>query len=134
MSFVIDGDGKVKRIGATVPKIEQITTDDVKNDPAKVARAINAISAATRDLYSRAPQPRGTFTDIVLNTSGASSPIILQHNFGGPVIWWVSNYVITGTAGAPQIEESPTNTDPNVLVLHSYKTGTVSITVEKRGV
>ncbi len=109
---------------------DQVVTEEDARDPAKVARLLggllNDVAGQKRQFTAR----RIDYED--QSAGGSGEAITLQHNFGGRVRWWVVDWT-SGSAAAPILIKSATDTTDATLVLYSYQAGTVTIRVEAAG-
>ncbi len=124
----IDATGKVTTLGPSASADASITDDDVK-DATKLARLLGTLLASVSALRARWYPRRLDFEDIV--TPGTGDAIVLQHNFGGRVRWWVVDWA-SGVAAAPGLIKSAATT-ASTLVLTSSGAGTATIRVEESG-
>lgn len=130
MSARVDIAGSVIKLDGRAAPPSVVTSKDVQ-DPEKLARQLQDV---TRGLSALQLQHRSTFVDFedkVCGTGGASSAIVLPHNLGGAVRWYVVDWQISGSAGGPILHRNAAASDENTLVLWSYKAGLATIRVER---
>lgn len=98
--------------------------------PADTAKALRQLMARVNKLES-ASVPEATEFEVVVGINGAVTE--LQHNFKGPVRWWVTGWLSTSGSAYPvkhaSLVEDSTSTQ-TVLRLRSYVGGRAVIRVE----
>ena len=108
---------------------EAVTELDVQ-DAAKLSKMLARVLSTLAGIRRRHDPTRVDFEDVAVSTAGAS--VTFQHNFGGRVRWWVTDWACA-TNVAPILRKDDTNTTATALVLLSYVAGTVTIRVESVG-
>ena len=124
VSVVNAGLGKVRR-GQTQP-----VSVGADMDPDDVVKTLRLVSVRINRLEASLA-PEGTEFEVNVSSSGAL--VELRHNYGGPVRWWVTQWLGTSGVAAPSsghslVEDSTTTQD--ILILRSYVVGRAVVRVE----
>jgi len=139
MSANIDEDGTVKQLDRRPEPDEHVTSDTVQ-DKVRLSKFLLQLFREVSALKRRWAPNRIDFRKTVTGSGSAPHTVLLQHNFAGPVVWWVAKATnattdVTGlstTAIMPLVVEQPSSTD-TTLYLKFYYSAVVTIRVEESG-
>lgn len=132
MSAVVEADGTVRQLDRRPEPDENVTEQSVRNPlllTRFILRLFRDVSTMKRKWMPRHIDFRG-----VVSTASALSPetVYLDHNLGGPVVWWFVRVQDIGT-GSLKLAEETTETTENRLALKFFFDATVTVRVEEAG-
>lgn len=123
---LVQGVTKSARLSTRADRPATLTAEQAA-DPKQVAALVTRMSQALREIVRLLDPPYINFKNVTC-TSGTD--VILNHNFGTEVHWWVVRW--SGSA-APNLREDAIKNTADRLVLDCGQTGTATIRVQAVG-
>lgn len=122
-------DGTLAKARRYVSGASNVQDEEVK-DPVKLAEILRGLMKRITEAEAHIP-PEGLEFEVEIPNIGA--PFDLQHNFNGPVrywvVYWTADRAGTAPSTAPILVVNPVS-DDNTLTLNSYNAGRAIIRVE----
>ncbi len=132
MSANVEADSTIKQLDRKADPDENITEDAVK-DSKQLARFLLRLFRDVASLKRRWSPRRLDFRGAI-STGSLISParLTFQHNFGGPVVYWLVR--LTNPTGADNtLIVEVEGTDENKLVVDVYFPATFTLRIEESG-